>query len=77
MEACIYTYLALERHMSSVLTWLQNVCYEQGTATPRTNATQPLPLADRVETRGLGAWPSGDGRGQVFLEEAVLELETG
>lgn len=76
MEACIFTYLVLERHVSSVLTWLQDVYYEQGTATPRTNAIQPLPLVDSIEITGLGAWPGGGGQGQGFLEEAVLELET-
>lgn len=40
--------------MSSVVTWLQNIYYEQGTVSSRDKYDPALTLADRVENTGLG-----------------------
>lgn len=49
--------------MSSVVTWLQNIYYEQGTVSPRDKCDPALTLASRVENTGLGVQSGGGGVG--------------
>ena len=46
MGRAIYTHLVLEGHMSSVVTWLQDIYYEQGTVSSR-DKCDPTPDPDR------------------------------
>ena len=63
--------------MSSGVTWLQNIYYEQGMVSARDKYDPALTLADRVENTGLGVQPGGGGVGTRARLWGTLQMKKG